>query len=119
MKGEERQPVAMILSLTVILTVILVPTLSTAFVKGTNESSYQYGYKNGRQGYQTVVLVKTLVPITPTGEYLTPDSNKSAVYNSGFAQGYLGLPLKGHHTLEFLTAYKNGTGLYWLHHGED
>lgn len=34
-------------------------------------------------------VVKTLIPITPTGEYLTPDSNKSAVYNMGFAQGYL------------------------------
>lgn len=86
-------------------------------VYATNEGSYQY--QSGSYGLN-LHPVKTLVPITPTGDYLTPDLNKSAAYNMGFAQGYLGFPLllKGHHTSQFLMGYKNGTGLYWLNRGD-
>jgi hypothetical protein len=72
------------------------------------------GIQNNTTDMTSNGIVKTLLPITP-------DSNKLAVYNVGFATGYLGLPLKGsyHHTSEFLAAYKNGTRSYCFNRGED
>lgn len=37
---------------------------------------------------------------------LAPDPSKSVAYNAGFSAGYLGLPLKGHHTQQYLLIHK-------------
>lgn len=68
-------------------------------------------------------LLLLLMIVTPTavahGENkLAPDPNKSAPYNTGFSQGYVGIPLKGHHTHNFLAGYINGTALYWFNRGD-
>jgi hypothetical protein len=49
---------------------------------------------------------------------LAPQPGKSDRYNAGFAQGYLGLALKGHHTNEFLLGYINGSSLIQLNRGD-
>ena len=65
------------------------------------------------------MLFGTLAPAIAHGENeLAPDPNKSWRYNGGFSQGYIGLPLKGHHTQEYLLGYRNGTALYWFNRGD-
>jgi tetratricopeptide (TPR) repeat protein len=48
---------------------------------------------------------------------LVPIPGKSAAYNAGFSQGYIGVPLKGHHTQQYLLGYTNGTSLYESNRG--
>jgi len=45
---------------------------------------------------------------------LIPFSDKTASCNAGFSQGFTGVPLKGHHTQEFIYGYKNGTSTYGI-----
>ena len=49
---------------------------------------------------------------------IAPQPGKSDPYNAGFAQGYLGLALKGHHTNEFLLGYINGSSLIQSNRGD-
>jgi hypothetical protein len=56
---------------------------------------------------------RSLVPIP-----FIPDPNHSANYNSGFRQGYEGIPLKYHHTDAFLTGYRTGSESYWSNRGQ-
>jgi hypothetical protein len=49
---------------------------------------------------------------------LGPDPSKSAAYNAGYSAGYLGLPLKGHHTNDFILGYVNGSSSYQVNRGE-
>lgn len=72
------------------------------------------GRDNSTSASTGSVMNTTMSP----NEHLTPDTNKSVTYNEGFSQGYIQFPLKGYHTLEFLTAYRNGTELYWFNRGE-
>jgi len=46
-----------------------------------------------------------------------PIPGKSAAYNVGFSQGYTGVPLKGHHTQQFLAGYINGTASFQQNKG--
>src|SRR5215813_12326444 len=48
---------------------------------------------------------------------LVPIPGKSAAYNAGFSQGYIGVPLKGHHTQQFLAGYINGTASFQQNKG--
>jgi len=69
-----------------------------------------------------------LIIVSPTahtfGEnQLAPISNESAPYNAGFSQGYVNasggnIPLKGHHTYDFVVGYINGTASYWFNRGD-
>jgi tetratricopeptide (TPR) repeat protein len=77
--------------------------------------TWSQGEGQGQTGPRTNnTIVKRLVP-APT---LTPDPNESAAYNAGFTQGYEGIPLKHHHTHDFLTGYKNGISSYLFNRGE-
>jgi hypothetical protein len=44
--------------------------------------------------------------------YVAPQPDKTLRFDAGFAAAYLGLPLKGHHTQEYIIGYMNGTASY-------
>ena len=56
----------------------------------------------------TIDMMRNGAHASATNE-LAPDPSKSVAYNAGFSAGYLGLPLKGHHTQQYLLGYTNGT----------
>ena len=63
-----------------------------------------------------VLLVRAPTAVWATNE-LVPFGDKSAAYNAGFSQGFLGTPFKGHHTQDFIYGYKNGTRSYQFNLG--
>lgn len=71
-----------------------------------------------------ITMVIALIGMVVAGVPLAHATNEIAPipgskrYNAGFSTGYLGLPLKGHHTQEYLTGYINGTSLYQFNRGQ-
>ena len=50
--------------------------------------------------------------------YVAPQPDKTSRFDAGFTAAYLGLPLKGHHTQEYIIGYINGTASYESDRGE-
>ena len=79
------------------------------------------------RGHMNVIILLLplflLVIVTPAiahdekPDQIAPNTDKSWKYNSGFSAGYLSLPLKRHHTQEYLTGYRNGTASYEFNRG--
>lgn len=44
---------------------------------------------------------------------LIPDQHESQAYNHGFSDSFIGKPLVGHHTQNYIYGYRNGTQAYW------
>jgi hypothetical protein len=61
----------------------------------------------------TPTIVKTFVPIP-----FAPVVAESAAYNAGFQQGYELIPLRYHHTQDFILGHENGTSSYWNNRGQ-
>ena len=113
------------LSLMVILT--LAPT--AAFVKGTNESSYKYGFNQGKHNAKTN---PDTYDSTDACDYYTTINHTAAdvyaclkgysdadvsKYHSGYLKGIQGIEPKGTHTQQFFKGYFKGIQGYWWNRG--